>query len=396
MRGKETSLRNGPGLRKRFLYLKWVAYPLLINMYLLAFIEITEASPLEIKPGLQLSERYIENSDSTLNVHSEERVSTATGSLSMVYQPVGLNLSAGYSLSPSYSSGNPDSRYLGQEGNISLTADRPRWSTSLTGKLVSTRFIDQIVEYNQVAVSQNNNYYQKSGSLGGSYSISRISNLSMTYSYTGNIYDAGSLYNSETQSASGSLSYSWTAKSQFAFSGSGNLYSYQNGGRSKSVSAMMDWSYVFSPFTTSQIGGGGGLSSGYYRFFAADAGLTRKFKNGAGQITYSRGINSGGGYTAVPVINQNVAVNVSETVLGQLSGSVSGALGESVSSYANTAFNLRYWNIGISLSYPILKWLGSSLSYNHYDQKSIGVTEDHSSYDQVLISLSSSFLPWRF
>lgn len=396
MKREETPLLNGPRFQKRLLYLKYAVYPILINIYLMTLIEITEAALLDIKPGLQLSERYIENKDSTLNVRTADYVSTAAATLQMVYQPIWFNLSGGYSISSNLDSGDNPSSYLSQEGDFKLSADRPRWSTALNGKLISTRFVDQISQYNQVVVSQTNNYTQKSGSLSGSYELDRISKVSMTYSYTGNEYDSSSLYNADVQSVSGSLSHALSANNQVVFSGSANLYSYQIGGRSKSVSAMTDWSHTFSPFTTSQIGGGAGISSGYNRFMLADAQLTRKFKYGEGKLGYNRTINSGGGYTSVPVLNQQATLNLSETLQNQLSISLSGAIGESSASSATIDFNLRFWNSGISFSYPMMKWLSGSLSFSHYDQTIHSVTEDHLSSDQVMISLTSNVTPWRF
>ena len=58
-------------------------------------------------------------------------------------------------------------------------------------------------------------------------------------------------------------------------------------------------------------------------------------------------------------------------------------------------YHASYWNTSVSLSYPVLKWLNSSLSYSHYYQQSEGNFNQTIFSNQVLLSLSTSMTPWR-
>ncbi|MHB8481180.1 MAG: hypothetical protein ACYDBV_00355 [Nitrospiria bacterium] len=351
--------------------------------------------PLTLTPQLQLSERYIDYQDSNSNFRMEDFVSSPSMSLNLDYHPALFQLKGGYSLSPAFYARESSLNSINQEGSMTFSADRPLWSASVKGTIVSTTFPDLISQYNGGIITPGSQYLQKGGDFEWKYSLTRGSSLSLNYDYFTSDYNSNQLFNSETQSAGSSLAYDSDALNQFVFSGGASLYRYPAWGESKTATANVQWNHQLGRFTSLQAGTGMGVITGYYKFFLANLSVTRNYEKGKLQAGYSRSLSPGGGLSPVPVLNQQLTGSLSREFMEGLSGAVSASYGESFAFQPDYNFHLRFWNSSLSLSYELLNWLNSSLSLSHYDQRLDGQVSDNLRSNQVMVTLSSNFSPWR-
>ncbi len=367
--------------------------------YVLALIspEMINAMPFTATPQLQFSERYFENFDARTNLRSDDYISSAVASLQLEYKFPQGHLGTSYSFESTYSrNNNLTNKFNGNHsGSLDYTYGARRWSAGIKGSVVSTPSGESISQLNEGVLIHGTDFLQESAGVNGKYLLSRQWDISMSYDYVNNEYTSVQYVDSETHSASSSLVETLSSFDQLALMGGVNYFRYKPGSNSKSLTSNVQWTHRAGEFTVIQAGAGVGVTTGWSVFGLFDLNLNRKIERGSVSADYSRNMGSGGGMAGTSTINQQVTVSVSKTLWQDLNGNISASYGDSIGAIPGSNYHARSWNNTVGLSYLLLKWLNSSLSYIHYDQDTEGRVTESLRSNQFLLMLSTNLSPWR-
>lgn len=353
--------------------------------------------PLTLTPQLSLSERYIENSNPNINNRSEDFISSAIASLQLNYQFTHGHLGTNLSFESDYST----QTYLvnrfntNQFGNLEYIYEERRWSAGINGSVISTRIGETVPQNNQGILTTGTEYHQETVGVLGNYFLTRKLSVSGNYTYANNEYSSDAYVDSESHSISSSLGYQLTPSDQYALLGGANVFRYKPGSTFKSVTANAQWTHKIGQTTSFMAATGVGVTTGRNLIWLADLKFTKNFETGSFQTEISRNFATGGGVTDTAVVTQQLTISASRQFSRAFSGNISGSVGDSVGVSADSNSHTKFWNASAGLSYAVASWLNSVLAFSHYYQQIEGRFSDLLYSDQVLLTFSSNFTPWR-